>query len=190
MPPKPIVYFPVAKHSIHNSPSPFIKNKFEERRARRLIVADRAVEAKRSRICLAVGSHLPKALSCLRPSPIQRAAARKQSPRHGPPPTAWRRRSMRLRPAPIAALAPGGSLLPNPRGRRCRAGAGTLDDGRRYAAFPFTVSTTGRLLFFSCFMKSLERRRKVVSDWMSLVSSWVFRRACLRLAGWQYSQGR
>src|SRR5438045_1733128 len=93
MPPKPIVYFPVAKHSIHNSPSPFIKNKFEERRARRLIVADRAVEAKRSRICLAVGSHLPK-------------AARKQSPRHGPPPTAWRRRSMRLRPAPIAALWP------------------------------------------------------------------------------------
>src|SRR5438477_13018267 len=86
MPPKPIVYFPVAKHSIHNSPSPFIKNKFEERRARRLIVADRAVEAKRSRICLAVGSHLPKAFSCLRPSPIQRAAARKQSPLHGPPP--------------------------------------------------------------------------------------------------------
>src|ERR1035441_2336293 len=39
------------------------------------------------------------------------------------------------------------------------------------AAFPFTVSTTGRLLFFSCFMKSPERRRKVVSDWMSLVIS-------------------
>src|ERR1019366_3349131 len=39
------------------------------------------------------------------------------------------------------------------------------------AAFPFTVSTTGRLLFLSCFMKSPERRRKVVSDWMSLVMS-------------------
>lgn len=39
------------------------------------------------------------------------------------------------------------------------------------AAFPFTVSTTGRLLFFRCFMKSPERRRKVVSDWMSLVMS-------------------
>jgi len=38
-------------------------------------------------------------------------------------------------------------------------------------AFPFTVSTTGRLLFLSCFMKSPERRRKVVSDWMSLVRS-------------------
>src|SRR5216683_6787380 len=39
------------------------------------------------------------------------------------------------------------------------------------AAFPFTVSTTGRLLFLSCFMKSPERRRKVVSDWMSFVMS-------------------
>src|SRR6266436_9672320 len=39
------------------------------------------------------------------------------------------------------------------------------------AAFPFTVSTTGRLLFLSCFMKSPERRRKVVSDWISLVMS-------------------
>src|SRR5271169_2702976 len=39
------------------------------------------------------------------------------------------------------------------------------------AAFPFTVSTTGRLLFRSCFMNSPERRRKVVSDWMSLVMS-------------------
>jgi hypothetical protein len=39
------------------------------------------------------------------------------------------------------------------------------------AAFPFTVSTTGRLLFLICFMKSPERRRKVVSDWMSLVMS-------------------
>jgi len=27
------------------------------------------------------------------------------------------------------------------------------------------------LLFLSCFMKSPERRRKVVSDWMSLVMS-------------------
>ncbi|SPF37527.1 hypothetical protein SBA4_2010032 [Candidatus Sulfopaludibacter sp. SbA4] len=36
---------------------------------------------------------------------------------------------------------------------------------------PFTVSTTGRLLFLSCFMKSPERRRNVVSDWMSLVMS-------------------
>src|ERR1700676_2914669 len=39
------------------------------------------------------------------------------------------------------------------------------------AAFPFTVSTTGRLLFLSCFMKSPERRRNVVSDWMSFVIS-------------------
>src|SRR5450759_3548319 len=39
------------------------------------------------------------------------------------------------------------------------------------AAFPFTVSTTGRLLFLSCFMKSPDRRRKVVSDWISLVMS-------------------
>ena len=39
------------------------------------------------------------------------------------------------------------------------------------AAFPFTVSTTGRVLFLSCFMKSPERRRKVVSDWMFLVMS-------------------
>src|SRR5258708_23865593 len=39
------------------------------------------------------------------------------------------------------------------------------------AAFPLTVSTAGRLLFLSCFMKSPERRRKVVSDWMSLVMS-------------------
>ena len=28
------------------------------------------------------------------------------------------------------------------------------------AAFPFTVSTTGRLVFLSCFMKSPDRRRK------------------------------
>ena len=34
---------------------------------------DRAVEAKRSRIYLAVGFHLPKVLSRLRPSPIQSA---------------------------------------------------------------------------------------------------------------------
>lgn len=39
------------------------------------------------------------------------------------------------------------------------------------AAFLSTVSTTGRLLFLSCFIKSPERRRKVVSDWMSLVIS-------------------
>src|SRR5271165_3264554 len=39
------------------------------------------------------------------------------------------------------------------------------------AALPLTVSTTGRLLFLSCFMKSPERRRNVVSDWMSLVMS-------------------
>src|SRR5690348_6736987 len=39
------------------------------------------------------------------------------------------------------------------------------------AAFPFTVRITGRLLFLSCFMKSPERRRKVVSDWISLVMS-------------------
>src|SRR5208283_177435 len=36
------------------------------------------------------------------------------------------------------------------------------------AAFPFTVSTTGRLVFLSCFIKSPERRRKVVSDWVAL----------------------
>src|SRR6266498_1354598 len=39
------------------------------------------------------------------------------------------------------------------------------------AAFPLTVSTTGRLLFLSCFRNSPERRRKVVSDWMSFVMS-------------------
>src|ERR1035438_3587526 len=39
------------------------------------------------------------------------------------------------------------------------------------AAFPFTVSTTGRLVFLSCFMKSPDRRRNVVRDWMSLVIS-------------------
>src|ERR1022692_3216111 len=39
------------------------------------------------------------------------------------------------------------------------------------AALPFTVSTTGRLLFLSCFIKSPDRRRKFVSDWMSLVMS-------------------
>ena len=32
------------------------------------------------------------------------------------------------------------------------------------AAFPFTVSTTGRLVFLSCFMKPADWRRKVVSD--------------------------
>jgi hypothetical protein len=32
------------------------------------------------------------------------------------------------------------------------------------SGFPFTVSMTGRLLFLSCFMKSLDRRRKLVSD--------------------------
>lgn len=36
---------------------------------------------------------------------------------------------------------------------------------------PFTVKTTGRLLFLSCFMKSPERRRNVVSETMSLVIS-------------------
>src|SRR6266852_3317747 len=39
------------------------------------------------------------------------------------------------------------------------------------AAFPFTVSTIGRLFFLSRFMKSPDRRRKVVSDWMSFVMS-------------------
>src|SRR5208283_1673217 len=39
------------------------------------------------------------------------------------------------------------------------------------AALPLTVSTTGRLLFLRCFMKSPDRRRNVVSDWMSLVMS-------------------
>src|SRR5216683_1153152 len=39
------------------------------------------------------------------------------------------------------------------------------------AAFPFTVSTTGRLVLLSCFMKSPDRRRNVVSDWMSFVMS-------------------
>src|SRR5208283_3182745 len=55
------------------------------------------------------------------------------------------------------------------------------------AAFPLTVSTTGRLLFLSCFMKSPERRRKVVSDWISLVMSsmgsssifWHLSRCCV-----------
>src|SRR6266568_3965406 len=36
------------------------------------------------------------------------------------------------------------------------------------AAFPFTVSTTGRLLFLICLRNSLEWRRKVVRGWMSL----------------------
>src|SRR6266851_8904762 len=71
MPPKPIVYLPVCKTLHPQFSITLYQIKFEERRARRLIVADRAVEAKRSRTCLAAGFHLPKALSCLRPSPIQ-----------------------------------------------------------------------------------------------------------------------
>jgi hypothetical protein len=39
------------------------------------------------------------------------------------------------------------------------------------AALLFTMSTMGRLVFFNCFMKSPDRRRKVVNDWMSLVMS-------------------
>src|SRR6202142_836960 len=42
---------------------------------------------------------------------------------------------------------------------------------RLAAAFPFTVSTMGRLLFLRCFMKSPDERRKVVKDWMSVVMS-------------------
>jgi hypothetical protein len=45
-------------------------------------------------------------------------------------------------------------------------GIGVLHNGRS-----LPVSTTGRLLFLSCFMKSPDWRRKVVSDWMSLVMS-------------------
>ena len=41
---------------------------------------------------------------------------------------------------------------------------GVLDNG-------FHRQYHGALLFFSCFMKSPERRRKVVSDWMSFVMS-------------------
>jgi hypothetical protein len=49
-------------------------------------------------------------------------------------------------------------------------GTRVLHHGR---GFPFTVSTTGRLLLLSCFMTSPDRRRKVVSDWISLVISSV-----------------
>ncbi len=42
-------------------------------------------------------------------------------------------------------------------------GFGLLDDSGRFA-FNLMVSTTGRLLFFSCFMKSPDRRRNVFSD--------------------------
>jgi hypothetical protein len=45
---------------------------------------------------------------------------------------------------------------------------GVLDNGRR---LPFHRQYHGALLFFSCSMKSPERRRKVVSDWMSFVMS-------------------
>src|SRR2546427_6307559 len=71
MPPKPIVYLPVCKTFRPHFSITLYQIRFEERRARRLIVADRTVEAKRSRTCLAAGFHLPKALSCLRPSPFQ-----------------------------------------------------------------------------------------------------------------------
>jgi hypothetical protein len=40
-------------------------------------------------------------------------------------------------------------------------GLGILHHSR---GLPFTVSTTGRLLFLSCFKKSPDCRRKVVSD--------------------------
>ena len=39
------------------------------------------------------------------------------------------------------------------------------------AALPLIVRTTGRLLFLSCFIKSRDLRRKVVSDWISFVMS-------------------
>jgi len=43
-----------------------------------------------------------------------------------------------------------------------------LYDGRR---FPLHCKHHGALAFFNCFIKSPDRRRKVVSDWMSLVMS-------------------
>jgi hypothetical protein len=47
-------------------------------------------------------------------------------------------------------------------------GFGVLHDGRR---LPLHGEHHRGLLFFSCLMKSPARRRKVVSDWMSLVMS-------------------
>jgi hypothetical protein len=48
-------------------------------------------------------------------------------------------------------------------------GFGVLHDGRRPP--PHSQHTTGRLVFLSCFMKSPDRRRNVVSDWMSFAIS-------------------
>ena len=48
-------------------------------------------------------------------------------------------------------------------------GLGILDDGRRLPLHGEHHRALASLL--SCFMKSPERRRKVVSDWMSLVMS-------------------
>src|ERR1039458_5440185 len=70
------------------------------------------------------------------------------------------RRTPRRRGLVLAWTAPrpGGCLRECRRGLRYRA-AWTMA-----SALPFTVSTTGRLLFLRCFIKSPDRRRNVVSD--------------------------
>lgn len=75
-------------------------------------------------------------------------------------------------------------LLANPLGgvrssrdvKQSLIGSGILHD---VCGLAFDGQNHRRLLFLSCFMKSPDRRRKIVSDWMSLVIS--VRRICVKI---------